>query len=149
MDKREVRAANKDIRDASLAGQQYQLDARMKIYGENRADARAGIASDIARSESALDRQSRIQVAGMPSGVERMAAQLGGKDGLAAGLKKYSELMGAESKGLASLVAAYAKDPVALKTLEATDPALAAQVKQAMQGMLLQPQNVPTGKAFS
>jgi hypothetical protein len=145
MDKREVRAANKDIRDASLAGQQYQLDARMKIYGENRADARAGIASDIARSESALDRQSRIQVAGMPSGVERMAAQLGGKDGLAAGLKKYSELMGAESKGLASLLAAYAKDPVALKTLEATDPALAAQVKQAMQGMLLQPQSKPSG----
>jgi len=65
MDKSAVRAANKDIRDASLAGQQYQIDARMKIYGENRTDARAGIASDIARAESALDRQNRIQVAGI------------------------------------------------------------------------------------
>jgi len=147
MDKREVRAANKDIRDASLAGQQYQIDARMKIYGENRTDARAGIASDLARAESALDRQNRIQVAGMPSGVERMAMQLGGKGGLEAGLKKYSELMGigTEGKGLNALIANYAKDPTALKLLENTDPALAALVKQQMQNMLLQPQSKPTG----
>jgi hypothetical protein len=65
MDKSAVRAANKDIRDASLAGQQYQIDARMKIYGENRTDARAGIASDIAVSEAAKTRATQLQAAGI------------------------------------------------------------------------------------
>jgi hypothetical protein len=117
MDKREVRAANKDIRDASLSGQQYLIDARMKTHGESRADARAAVVSDIAAQQSALDRQSRERVASMPSGVERMAMQLGGKGGLEAGLKKYSELMGVgtEGKGLNALIANYAKDPTALK----------------------------------
>jgi hypothetical protein len=77
-----------------------------------------------------------------------MAMQLGGKDGLEAGLKKYSALMGTDSKGLSSLITAYAKDPTALKLLESTDPALAAIVKQQMQNMLLQPQSKPTGTAF-
>lgn len=148
MDKREVRAANKDIRDASLSGQQYLIDARMKTHGESRADARAAVVSDIAAQQSALDRQSRERVAGMPSGVERMAMQLGGKGGLEAGLKKYSEIMGVgtEGKGLNALIANYAKDPTALKILEASDPALAELVKQQMQQMLLQPQNKPTGQ---
>jgi hypothetical protein len=144
MDKREVRAANKDVRDTSLAGQQYLIDGRMKIYGESKAEARAAVASDMAAQQSALDRQSRERVAGMPSGVERMARDLG-KGNLEVGLKKYSELMGADSKGISSLVTAYAKDPTALKILETSDPALAALVKQAMQGMLLQPQSKPTG----
>jgi hypothetical protein len=76
-----------------------------------------------------------------------MAMQLGGKGGLEAGLKKYSELMGigTEGKGLNALIANYAKDPTALKLLENTDPALAALVKQQMQNMLLQPQSKPTG----
>jgi len=147
MDKSAVRAANKDIRDASLAGQQYQIDARMKIYGENRTDARAGIANDIAIQQSALDRQSRERVANMPSGIERMARDLG-KGNLEVGLKRYSALMGTDSKGLSSLITAYAKDPTALKLLESTDPALAALVKQQMQSMLLQPSNTPTGKAL-
>jgi hypothetical protein len=148
MDKREVRAANKDIRDASLSGQQYLIDARMKTHGESRADARAAVVSDITAQQSALDRQSRERVAGMPSGVERMAMQLGGKGGLEAGLKKYSEIMGVgtEGKGLNALIANYAKDPTALKILEASDPALAELVKQQMQQMLLQPQNKPTGQ---
>jgi hypothetical protein len=147
MDKRDIRAANKDIRDASLSGQQYQIDARMKIYGENKADARAGLASDIARSESALDRQSRERVAGAPTGMERMATQLG-KGNLELGLKRYSEIMGPEGKGLASLVTKYAADPTALKLLETSDPAMAALIKQQMQNMLLQPQSQPTGKAL-
>ena len=145
MDKRDIRAANKDIRDASLAGQQLQIDARMKIYGENKADARAATASDIASAQAALDRQSRERVAGAPTGMERMATQLGGKGGLEAGLRKYSEIMGPEGKGLASLVTKYAADPTALKLLETSDPAMAALVKQQMQQMLLQPQSKPTG----
>jgi hypothetical protein len=148
MDKSAVRAANKDIRDASLAGQQLQIDARMKIYGENKADARAGVASDVAVVEGAKDRASRERVAAAPTGVERMARDLGGKSGLEAGLKKYSEIMGPEGKGLAALIANYAKDPTALKLLETTDPALAAIVKQQMQNMLVQSQSAPSGKAF-
>jgi len=145
MDKSAVRAANKDIRDASLAGQQLQIDARMKIYGENKADARAGVASDVAVVEGAKDRASRERVAAAPTGVERMARDLGGKSGLEAGLKKYSEIMGPEGKGLAALIANYAKDPTALQLLETKDPALAALVKQHMQQMLLQPSSTPTG----
>ena len=145
MDKRDIRAANKDIRDASLAGQQLQIDARMKIYGENKAVASAATASDIASAQAALDRQSRERIAGAPTGMERMATQLGGKGGLEAGLRKYSEIMGPEGKGLASLVTKYAADPTALKLLETSDPAMAALVKQQMQQMLLQPQSKPTG----
>ena len=148
MDKSAVRAANKDIRDASVAGQQYQIDARMKIYNENKADARAGVASDRASAESALDRASRERAAAAPTGMERMATQLGGKGGLEAGLRKYSEIMGPEGKGLASLVTKYAADPTALKLLETSDPAMAALVKQQMQQMLLQPQSKPIGKAL-
>ncbi len=156
MDKSAIRAANKDIRDASLSGQQYQIDARMKIYGENKADARAANASDIATAEAAktrafqaeqgaLDRTARAAIAGAPTGMERMATQLGGKGGLEAGLRKYSEIMGPEGKGLASLVAKYAADPTALKLLETSDPATHALIKQQMQQMLLQPQSKPTG----
>lgn len=65
MDKSAIRAANKDIRDASLSGQQYQIDARMKIYGENKADARAGVASDIATAEAAKTRATQLQAAGI------------------------------------------------------------------------------------
>ena len=80
--------------------------------------------------------------------MERMATQLGGKGGLEAGLRKYSEIMGPEGKGLASLVTKYAADPTALKLLETSDPAMAALVKQQMQQMLLQPQSKPIGKAL-
>jgi hypothetical protein len=80
-----------------------------------------------------------------PSAQERMYRELGGKGGLEAGLRKYSDLMGPEAKGDAALVANYIKNPMALKLLEQTDPMLAAQVKQKIQLMMLQPQSTPTG----
>jgi DNA repair exonuclease SbcCD ATPase subunit len=142
MDKREIRAANKDIRDASLAGQQYQLDARMKIYGENRADARAGIASDIARSESALDRQNRIQVASMPGDQQRMLTALGGKGGLEAGLAKMQEIQ-TDKTG-----AAYAKlftETVAEANKAGTTPPTAAQFAASLRQLsaAMNPTKVP------
>jgi len=159
MNKSEIRTEQKGIRDTVLAGKRDLLTGVKTATGVSDADFRTAVASNITVAEAgktrafqagegALDRQSRERVAGMPSGVERMARDLGGKDGLEAGLKKYSALMGTDSKGLSSLITAYAKDPTALKLLESTDPALAALVKQQMQGMLLQPSNTPTGKAL-
>lgn len=103
MDAKERRGLSKDIRDASLTGQQYMIDARAKIHGEARADARAATVSDIAVQQSALDRQNRIQVAGMPGDQQKMLTALGGKGGLEAGLTKMQEIQ-ADKTG-----AAYAK----------------------------------------
>ena len=54
MNKKEQRAASADIRNTTLAGQAAEIDARMKITGDNKADTRAAVASDI---ESALKRE--------------------------------------------------------------------------------------------
>lgn len=161
MNKSEIRAEESKIRDTVVAGKRDVLAGAVQATGMQREDFRSAVASNITRAEAErtrefqagegkLDRQSRERAAGMPSGVERLAMQLGGKGGLEAGLKKYSELMGvgAEGKGLNALIANYAKDPTALKILEASDPALAALVKQQMQNMLLQPQNKPVGTAL-
>jgi len=50
-----------------------------------------------------------------------------------------------ESKNDAALLSNYIKNPMALKLLEQTDPMLAAQIKQKIQMMMLQPQATPTG----
>jgi hypothetical protein len=156
MNKSEIRAEESKIRDTVVAGKRDILTGAEKATGVQRDDFRAAVASNMTRAEAektrafqagegALDRQSRERAAGMPSGVERLAMQLGGTGGLEAGLRKYSEIMGPDGKGLATLVANYAKDPTALKLLENSDPALAALVKQQIQNMLLQPQSKPTG----
>ena len=159
MNKSEIRNAEKGIRAIVNQGDRDLIKGVETAIGVQRDDFRAAVTSNIVRqeadktrkltaSEGALDRQSRERAASAPSGVERLAMQLGGKDGLEAGLKKYSEIMGPEGKGLATLVANYAKDPTSLKLLETTDPALAALIKQQIQNMLLQPQSKPTGKAL-
>jgi hypothetical protein len=48
-------------------------------------------------------------------------------------------------RGDDALIANYIKNPVALKLLEQSDPQLAAQIKQRIQAMALQPQATPTG----
>lgn len=159
MNKSEVRNAEKGIRAIVNQGDRDLIKGVETAIGVQRDDFRAAVTSNIVRqeadktrkltaSEGALDRQSRERAASAPSGVERLAMQLGGKDGLEAGLRKYSEIMGPEGKGLATLVANYAKDPTALKLLETTDPALAKLIKDQMQNMLVQSQSVPSGKAF-
>jgi hypothetical protein len=156
MNKSEVRNAEKGIRAIVNQGDRDLIKGVETATGVQREDFRAAVTSNMARAEAernrnfqaeqgGLDRLSRERAASAPSGVERMARDLGGKDGLEAGLKKYSEIMGPEGKGLATLIANYAKDPTALKLLEATDPALAKLIKDQMQNMLLQPSNTPTG----
>jgi hypothetical protein len=142
MDKREVRAANKDIRDASMAGQQSLIDARMKIYGENKADARAAVTSDMAVSQAALDRQNRIQVASMPGDQQRMLTALGGKGGLEAGLAKMQEIQ-TDKTG-----AAYAKlftETVAEANKAGTTPPTAAQFAASLRQLsaAMNPTKVP------
>ncbi len=63
-------------------------------------------------------------------------------------VKAYEEFVTTrqEAKTDASLVAQYAKDPMALKLLETTDPAMAAMIKaRIQQSMVPQAQTAPTG----
>jgi hypothetical protein len=63
MNKKEQRAASRDIRNVTTAGQQDALNARMKIYGEDKADARAATTSDIAVRQDNLKLQSAERIA--------------------------------------------------------------------------------------
>jgi hypothetical protein len=91
MNKREIRVEEKGIRDLVTQGQRETLAGAEKAYGIKREDMRAAVNSDIAVRESALDRQNKIQVAGMPGDQQKMLTALGGKGGLEAGLKKFQE----------------------------------------------------------
>jgi hypothetical protein len=54
MNKKEQRAASKDIRETTLAGQAAEIDARMKLANQSRQEAIAATGSDI---DSALKRE--------------------------------------------------------------------------------------------
>lgn len=71
-----------------------------------------------------------------PGAQEKLFATLGNGDVLK-GMKVYSDVMGAEAKGENALIAQYAKDPIALKMLEQTNPQLAQMIKMRMQQMLI------------
>jgi hypothetical protein len=125
-----------------MAGQQSLIDARMKIYGENKADARAAVTSDMAVSQAALDRQNRIQVASMPGDQQRMLTALGGKGGLEAGLAKMQEIQ-ADKTG-----ATYAKlftETVAEANKAGTTPPTAAQFAASLRQLAtaMNPAKVP------
>jgi hypothetical protein len=103
MNKREVRAEEKGIRDTTVAGNRDLLAGIEQATGEKRADIRAAVTTNMAREESALyrdfkakeeqlNRQNRIQVAGMPGDQQKMLMALGGKGGLEAGLTKMQEI---------------------------------------------------------
>jgi hypothetical protein len=62
-----------------------------------------------------------------------------GKGDPVKGMEIYSRSLGPEAKGDEALVASYIKNPTALMALEATDPKLAAQIKQKIQMQMLQP----------
>ena len=59
------------------------------------------------------------------------------------GMELYSKSLGPEAKGDEALVASYIKNPTALLALEATDPVLAAQIKQKIKLQMLQPVTKP------
>jgi hypothetical protein len=72
-----------------------------------------------------------------------MFSRLGGGD-LRKGMQAYSDIMGTEAKGETAMIAAYAKDPMKLKILEQTDPALAQLIKSRIQTMMVPgAQNAP------
>lgn len=142
MDAKERRGLSKDIRDASLTGQQYMIDARAKIHGEKRAEALAATASDITVQQAALDRQNRIAVAGMPGDQQKMLTALGGKGGLEAGLTKMQEIQ-ADKTG-----AVYAKlysDRVIEAQKASVEPPTPAKFAADMRGLAaaLNPGKVP------
>jgi hypothetical protein len=109
--------------------------------------------SDILSREkiAKMNRDAQVAVAGMPTGVERIALGLGGKEGLEAGLKKYSSIMGADARGDAALLAKYAgKDgEMALRLLEAgtlEEQDFAKMIRAKLQGSLMTPMSTPASK---
>ena len=80
MNKRDVRIAEKGIRDIVNRGNEKQLDAAEKLYGIKREDAKTALVSDLTRAESALDRQSREKIANMPPAQMQLISKLGGGD---------------------------------------------------------------------
>ena len=125
--------------DRQDANKQFDVLARNRqsMFEQSQAMSRAEMEQRGANARTAMQVNA-------PSAQERIYSKLG--DGnLEAGLRKYGEIMGPEGKGDAALVATYAKNPMALKLLEQTDPQLAAQIKQKIQMMMLQPQSTPTG----
>lgn len=143
MNKREVRAEEKGIRDLVTQGQERALAGAEKAYGIKREDMRAAVTSDLTVRQAELDRQNRIQVAGMPGDQQRMLTMLGGKGGLEAGLAKMQEIQ-ADKTG-----AAYAKlftETVAEANKAGVTPPTAAQFAASLRqlAVAMNPAKVPT-----
>jgi len=142
MNKREVRAEEKGIRDLVTQGQERALAGAEKAYGIKREDMRTAVASDLTVRQAELDRQNRIQVAGMPGDQQRMLTTLGGKGGLEAGLAKMQEIQ-ADKTG-----AAYAKlftETVAEANKAGVTPPTAAQFAASLRQLAtaMNPAKVP------
>ena len=159
MTAKEVREAEDAYSNAVLQGKKDVLGAARTWYGNQRVlgteVAKLTVGAQEAGKERALKEwQTRFEQteatkrsnasAGALSGQERMAYTLGGGD-LRKGLQVMAEIAG-EGKGESGIIMQYAKDPMALKLLEQTDPAMAALVKQRIKAMLPPAvQTAPTG----
>jgi hypothetical protein len=129
-------------------------------YNKSLATAKAsGLSTLLGQDISGRYHLANTQLAGqyslaghsLPTGVERIALGLGGKDGLEAGLKKYSSIMGADARGDAALLAKYAgkEGEMALKLLEAGTPEeqdFAKMIRAKLQGSLMTPMSTPASK---
>jgi len=94
-----------------------------------------------------LNREAQASIAGANSPLA-LYRELGGTEGLEAGLKKYSSIMGPDARGDAAILAKYAgKDgEMALKLLEAgtlEEQAQARMIRAKLQSALLTPMNAP------
>jgi ATP-dependent exoDNAse (exonuclease V) alpha subunit len=105
MDNREVRGEEKGIRDLATHAQEMSLAGAEKAYGIKREDARAAITSDVAVRQAELDRQNKLQIAGMPGDQQKMLTALGGTGGLKAGM----ELMTSIQAGKVTPLQSYEK----------------------------------------
>ena len=142
MNNKEIRVAEKGIRDIVNRGNEQQLAGAEKAYGIKREDMRTAVASDLTVRQAELDRQNRIQVAGMPGDQQRMLTTLGGKGGLEAGLAKMQEIQ-ADKTG-----AAYAKlftETVAEANKAGVTPPTAAQFAASLRQLAaaMNPAKVP------
>ncbi len=106
---------------------------------------------DIASREkiAKMSRDTQVALAGANSPLA-LYRELGGTEGLEAGLKKYSSIMGPDARGDAALLAKYAgKDgEMSLRLLEAGTPeeqAFARMVRTKLQSALLTPMSTPMG----
>jgi hypothetical protein len=164
MNKSEVRNAEKGIRSLIYQGDRDLLKGVEDATGVREADFRATVTSNMSKAkeererkftadeaektrkfqsgESALDRQNRITVAGMPGDQQRMLTTLGGAGGLEAGLAKMQEIQ-ADKTG-----AVYAKlftEVVAEANKNGVPPPTAAQFAASLRQLAaaLNPSKVP------
>lgn len=118
------------------------------LQGQNQKDITQ---MDIASREKVakMSRDTQVALAGANSPLA-LYRELGGKDGLEAGLKKYSSIMGPDARGDSAILAKYAgKDgEMSLRLLEAGTPeeqAFARMVRTKLQSALLTPMSAPMG----
>ena len=154
MNRKEVRAAEADIDRAKtdakrlgIEGIMAASDLRQKQASDlfkgtlEQAKTMYTVAGDLQGRQIAAD--ATRAAASAPGAQERMFSRLGGGD-LRKGMQAYSDIMGTEAKGETAMIAAYAKDPMKLKILEQTDPALAQLIKSRIQTMMVPgAQNAP------
>jgi hypothetical protein len=154
MNRKEVRAAEADIDRAKTDAKKLGIEGIMAasdLRHKQASDLFKGtleqaktvytVAGDLQGRQIAAD--ATRAAASAPGAQERMFSRLGGGD-LRKGMQAYSDIMGTEAKGETAMIAAYAKDPMKLKILEQTDPALAQLIKSRIQTMMVPgAQNAP------
>ena len=115
---------------------EVQMQANKSVFEQNAQTQR-----DVVNNAAALER-TKMQV-NAPTGIERILSS----PKLLAAYKDYATA-GTESKGINAFALEAIKDPSLLPRLEAGSPQdrqLAASIKQHMQGMMINPVNVPGG----
>lgn len=134
--------------DRNSAAEGKMVDGVTKLFDTNKTNARAiyqtGI-EQVNQNQRSMYEQGEqtkrtIIQANAPTGLERIYSN-------PALYKKHIEAQTAATgmRGDDALITNYIKNPMALKMLEQTDPQLAAQIRQKIQAMALQPQATPTG----
>lgn len=135
----------------SMQMQQFNIGEKNRAAAQNQQTAAnidtayAQMANQASIAEKA--RSTQLGIAGLEAKYRKENPQAGslgffreiGKGDPVKGMEIYSRSLGPEAKGDEALVASYIKNPTALLALEATDPKLAAQIKQKIQMQMLQP----------
>jgi hypothetical protein len=135
----------------SQLAQQFNVSEKNRAAAQNQQTAAnidtayAQMANQASIAEKA--RSTQLGIAALEAKYKKdnpAAGSLGffreiGKGDPVKGMELYSRSLGPEAKGDEALVASYIKNPTALMALEATDPKLAAQIKQKIQMQMLQP----------
>lgn len=134
--------------DRNSAAEGKMVDGIAKLFDTNKTNARGIYQTGIEQAnqnqrsmyEQGEQTKRTIIQANAPTGLERIY-----RDPVL--YKKHIDAQTAATgmRGDDALIANYIKNPVALKLLEQSDPQLAAQIKQRIQAMALQPQATPTG----